>query len=156
MSAYPERLIPIIAPSGEYHSRHFSWHYVWHDLLPKSLLIILNASPVLWDDSHSLTEALLTATEFRLSRHGRCDSLWKCYRVTPRRDVWPWESQFTLHANTVDGCRRFYLGNHIAHVATVKSLPGESPLDVAVIVVGSLLFPTLGACQTYGSRIELS
>jgi hypothetical protein len=38
----------------------------------------------------------------------------------------------------------FYLFNYVAHAATVLTRPGERPIDFAVTVVGSLLFPAMG------------
>jgi hypothetical protein len=39
----------------------------------------------------------------------------------------------------------FYLGNYVAHAATVKFLPGEKVKDMIPTVVISLLFPAFGA-----------
>ena len=43
----------------------------------------------------------------------------------------------------------FYLGNFIAHAATIRSLPGESPLGVAITIVVALLFPTSGVIRGF-------
>ncbi|KAF8883538.1 hypothetical protein BD779DRAFT_1539409 [Infundibulicybe gibba] len=41
----------------------------------------------------------------------------------------------------------FYLGNYIAHVATIKEYPGESGIDFMVNAIVAILFPTVGMAR---------
>ncbi|KAI9781970.1 MAG: hypothetical protein M1839_005563 [Geoglossum umbratile] len=41
----------------------------------------------------------------------------------------------------------FLLGNYVAHAATIKTLPGESPIGVMIAAVAALLFPMAGAVR---------
>jgi hypothetical protein len=45
----------------------------------------------------------------------------------------------------------FFLGNYIAHAATIMTLPGESSFSVAIATVEALLFPVTGMLR--GVRI---
>src|SRR5579871_3090862 len=42
----------------------------------------------------------------------------------------------------------FFIGNYVAHAATVKTLPGESPLGVILNIAFALLFPTSGVTRS--------
>lgn len=41
----------------------------------------------------------------------------------------------------------FFLGNYVAHAATVLTLPGESPLGAAFVVISALFSPTSGVVR---------
>jgi hypothetical protein len=41
----------------------------------------------------------------------------------------------------------FFLGNYLAHAATIKTNPGESPQSVTTAIIAALLFPTAGIAR---------
>jgi len=48
----------------------------------------------------------------------------------------------------------FFLANYVAHAATVKSVPGESPMSVALTVIVALVFPTSGIIRALGATYQ--
>ncbi len=50
----------------------------------------------------------------------------------------------------------FFLGNYVAHAATVKTSPGESPLGVIIIVCSALLFPPSGVVRGFNASSSLA
>jgi hypothetical protein len=50
----------------------------------------------------------------------------------------------------------FYVGNYIAHVATVKSFPGESVFSIFIAMIAALFFPTSGIVRGLAAIIKLS
>jgi hypothetical protein len=50
----------------------------------------------------------------------------------------------------------FFLGNYLAHAATIVTSPGESPLSVAVATVYALLFPIAGVVRGLNAIMSLA
>jgi hypothetical protein len=50
----------------------------------------------------------------------------------------------------------FYVGNYVAHVATVKTFPGESIISCCIGMIAALFFPTSGIVRGLAAIIRLS
>lgn len=45
----------------------------------------------------------------------------------------------------------FFVGNYLAHAATTKTMPGQSPLTSCRVILAALLFPTSGVFRGFGA-----
>ena len=50
----------------------------------------------------------------------------------------------------------FFLGNYVAHAATLRSLPGASIYETAVRTYGALIFPVSGIAVGMGGILSLA
>ena len=101
-------------------------------LLPTILLVFAHASRVTAQSNNSTTFVLPPGYSDHGDQHLLC-------RPTRWTDV-----------------AIFFLGNYAAHAATVKTRPGENPIQVILTVTTALLFPTSGVLRAISSASSLA